>query len=155
MVSEPVQLVVGVGAGAGAGSAGEVIAGGALSLAVFGGVAGVSAAGCGETGAGVRGAALDAWVDALDLVLLATIFGELFALVAAGSCELDVLAAFVVVVVALAPESATTTGAGGGDDSAWVGVDDATFGVLSDMAWSYTNAPPITLAMIVPKAIPK
>jgi hypothetical protein len=143
---------------------GGVTGAGALSLGVLGGVAGGAVAGAGKSAAGgwIRAGVLDSRMDDFDRVLLATLFAELFVLVAAGSGELAAMGSFVValmgsfvvalVVLSLVP--ATTTGAGGGD-SAWLGVDDATLGALSDMAWSYTNAPPITLTTIVPKAIPK
>jgi hypothetical protein len=82
------------------------------------------------------------------LVLLARLFDEFFALAAVSCSGCATGAVF-------SPELATTMGAGGGDDSAGLGVDDATRGAVSDMAWSYTNAPPITLTTIVPKSIPK
>jgi len=106
-----------------------------------------SLAGARESAAGtsVRVVVRDARIAGGDLVLLAALFGELVALMAAGSC-----AGGTAVVVF----SATTVFAGGGD-VAGLEVDDATRGCLSDMAWSYTNAPPITPTTIVPKAIPK
>jgi hypothetical protein len=104
--------------------------------------------GAGEDAAGisVRGVVRDARIAGGTLVLLATLFDELF--VAMSGCSCAGAAAVVVF-------SATTTFSGGGDVSALVGVVDATAAGLSLMAWSYTNAPPITLTTIVPNAIPK
>lgn len=123
-------------------------AGGTLSLVMLGEGADGSA---GEAAAGisVRVVVRDARIAGGDLVLLATLFDELLVSTAAGSATGCAAGAV------FSPELATTIGAGAGDDCAGLEVDDATRGALSDMAWSYTNAPPITLTTIVPKAIPK
>jgi len=131
---------------------GGFVAGGAApSLAMAGEGAGGSMAGACEAGTGVsvRVVEDDARVGGFDRVLLARLFDELFALAAAGSSAGGAVGAV------FSPELATTMGAGRGDDAAGLEVDDATRGALSDMAWSYTNAPPITPTTIVPKAIPK
>lgn len=101
------------------------------------------------TGISVRVVVDDARIGGFDRVLLARLFDELFVLAGAGSSAGNGAGAVV------STELATTMGAGGADDAAGLEVDDATRGALSDMAWSYTNAPAITLTTIVPKAIPK
>jgi hypothetical protein len=130
--------------------AGGFVVGGALSLEMLGeGIDGSLAGAC-EVAAGisVRVVGDDARAGGFGLVLLARFFDALFALAASGSSAGR--------GAVFSPALATTMGAGGGDDSAGLEVDDATRGdALSDMAWSYTNAPPITLTTIVPKAIPK